>query len=98
MPAFAALRRHRRLPKPSTLVEWAARVGYGARGFVYLSAGLLTLPTLARDPRIRMVAAAEGVVRPTKALGCTRIVSRNGIQIGFIPRFTSLTITRITAI
>ncbi len=24
-------------------VEWAARIGYGARGFVYLSAGLLTL-------------------------------------------------------
>jgi hypothetical protein len=50
MPAFAALRRHRRLPKPSTLVEWAARVGYGARGFVYLSAGLLTL--LAATDRI----------------------------------------------
>jgi hypothetical protein len=50
MPAFAVLRRHRRLPKPSTLVEWAARVGYGARGFVYLSAGLLTL--LAATDRI----------------------------------------------
>lgn len=33
----------RRVPRLATLVEWAARVGYGARGFVYLSAGLLTL-------------------------------------------------------
>lgn len=33
----------RRTPRLATLVEWAARVGYGARGFVYLSAGLLTL-------------------------------------------------------
>lgn len=43
----AATRRHvplaGRTPRLSVLVEWAARVGYGARGFVYLSAGALTL-------------------------------------------------------
>ena len=31
----------RRTPRLATLVEWAARIGYGARGFVYLSAGAL---------------------------------------------------------
>lgn len=33
----------RRVPRLATLIEMAARVGYGARGFVYLSAGALTL-------------------------------------------------------
>jgi hypothetical protein len=33
----------RRVPKLTTLIEGAARAGYGARGFVYLSAGALTL-------------------------------------------------------
>src|SRR5690606_35862257 len=33
----------RRMPRLAVLIEWAARIGYGARGFVYLSAGALTL-------------------------------------------------------
>jgi succinate dehydrogenase hydrophobic anchor subunit len=33
----------RRVPPLRVLLEWAARLGYGARGFVYLSAGLLIL-------------------------------------------------------
>lgn len=33
----------RRVPPLHVLLEWAARVGYGARGFVYLSVGLLIL-------------------------------------------------------
>jgi len=33
----------RRVPPLHDLVEWAARLGYGARGFVYLSVGLLIL-------------------------------------------------------
>ena len=33
----------RRVPRLQVLIEWAARVGYGARGFVYLSVGLLIL-------------------------------------------------------
>ena len=33
----------RRVPPLHDLLEWAARIGYGARGFVYLSAGLLIL-------------------------------------------------------
>ncbi|WP_395946006.1 DUF1206 domain-containing protein [Brevundimonas sp.] len=33
----------RRTPPLASLIEGAARVGYGARGFVYLSAGALTL-------------------------------------------------------
>jgi succinate dehydrogenase hydrophobic anchor subunit len=33
----------RRVPPLHVLLEWAARLGYGARGFVYLSAGLLIL-------------------------------------------------------
>ena len=33
----------RRTPPLAVLIEGAARVGYGARGFVYLSAGALTL-------------------------------------------------------
>lgn len=33
----------RKVPKMPVLLEWAARVGYGARGFVFLSAGLLIL-------------------------------------------------------
>ena len=32
-----------RVPRLAVLIEWAARMGYGARGFVYLSAGALTL-------------------------------------------------------
>lgn len=32
-----------RVPPMQTLLEWAARFGYGARGFVYLSVGVLTL-------------------------------------------------------
>lgn len=39
-----------RTPPLTRLIEWAARVGYGARGFVYLSAGALTL--LAANDRI----------------------------------------------
>lgn len=33
----------RRVPPLSILIEFAARVGYGARGFVYVSIGVLTL-------------------------------------------------------
>lgn len=33
----------RRVPPLHVLLEWAARLGYGARGFVYLSVGVLTL-------------------------------------------------------
>ena len=33
----------RRVPPLHDLLEWAARIGYGARGFVYLSVGVLTL-------------------------------------------------------
>ncbi|MDQ3124607.1 MAG: DUF1206 domain-containing protein [Pseudomonadota bacterium] len=33
----------RRVPPLPDLLEWTARIGYGARGFVYLSAGLLIL-------------------------------------------------------
>ena len=33
----------RRVPDLPVLLEWASRVGYGARGFVFLSAGLLIL-------------------------------------------------------
>jgi len=33
----------RRVPPLQDLLELAARVGYGARGFVYLSVGLLVL-------------------------------------------------------
>lgn len=32
-----------RAPKRASWIEWAARLGFGARGFVYLSAGALTL-------------------------------------------------------
>lgn len=48
----------RRLPPLATLVEWAARVGYGARGFVYLSAGALTL--LAATDRIGEAVGTSG--------------------------------------
>lgn len=34
---------HRRTPRFSVMVEYAARIGYGARGFVYVSLGVLTL-------------------------------------------------------
>ena len=47
-----------RLPPLATLIEWAARVGYGARGFVYLSAGALTL--LAATDRIGDAAGTSG--------------------------------------
>lgn len=40
----------RRTPRLHVLIEGAARIGYGARGFVYLSAGALTL--LAATDRI----------------------------------------------
>ena len=33
----------RRVPPLHDLIEWAARIGYGARGFVYLSVGVLIL-------------------------------------------------------
>lgn len=33
----------RHVPPLHELIEWAARIGYGARGFVYLSAGVLIL-------------------------------------------------------
>src|SRR5690606_21210477 len=33
----------RRVPPLPVLTEWAARIGYGARGFVYLSVGVLAL-------------------------------------------------------
>nr|WP_209282460.1 DUF1206 domain-containing protein [Brevundimonas alba] len=33
----------RRVPPLKELIEWAARIGYGARGFVYLSVGVLVL-------------------------------------------------------
>lgn len=33
----------RRVPPLPVLTEWAARIGYGARGFVYLSVGVLVL-------------------------------------------------------
>jgi hypothetical protein len=33
----------RRIPPLPDLLEWAARVGYGARGFVYLSMGVLVM-------------------------------------------------------
>jgi hypothetical protein len=48
----------RRVPRLATLVEWAARLGYGARGFVYLSAGALTL--LAATDRIGQAAGTGG--------------------------------------
>lgn len=48
----------RRIPKLTTLIEGAARVGYGARGFVYLSAGALTL--LAAVDRIGDAVGAGG--------------------------------------
>ncbi|WP_439478197.1 DUF1206 domain-containing protein [Brevundimonas sp.] len=37
----APLLRH--VPPLHNLIEWVARIGYGARGFVYLSAGVLIL-------------------------------------------------------
>lgn len=37
---FAILRR---VPPLQTLLEWAARIGYGARGFVYVSIGIVAL-------------------------------------------------------
>ena len=50
----------RRIPKLTTLIEGAARVGYGARGFVYLSAGALTL--LAATDRIGDAAGSSDAV------------------------------------
>ena len=50
----------RRVPPLATLVEWAARAGYGARGFVYLSAGALTL--LAATDRIGDAAGSSDAV------------------------------------
>lgn len=56
--AAADLGRSLHVPPLATLVEWAARVGYGARGFVYLSAGVLTL--LAATDRIGEAVGASG--------------------------------------
>ena len=47
----------RRVPALERLIEWAARVGYGALGFVYLSAGVLTF--LAATDRIRDAAGSK---------------------------------------
>jgi hypothetical protein len=47
----------RRVPPLPDLLEWAARVGYGSLGFVYLSAGVLTL--LAATDRIRDAAGSK---------------------------------------
>lgn len=47
----------RRVPPLNRLIEWAARVGYGALGFVYLSAGVLTF--LAATDRIRDAAGSK---------------------------------------
>ncbi|HZV83957.1 MAG TPA: DUF1206 domain-containing protein [Brevundimonas sp.] len=46
----------RRVPALDRLIEWAARSGYGSLGFVYLSAGVLTL--LAATDRIRDAAGS----------------------------------------
>lgn len=48
------------LPSWSGVVEGAARVGYGARGFVYLSAGALTL--LAAADRFDEAAGSSGAI------------------------------------
>jgi hypothetical protein len=45
------------VPRLNRLIEWAARVGYGALGFVYLSAGVLTF--LAATDRIRDAAGSK---------------------------------------
>lgn len=47
----------RRVPKLDQLIEWAARAGYGALGFVYLSAGVLSL--LAATDRIGDAAGSK---------------------------------------
>jgi len=54
---FPALKR---TPRLATLVEWAARAGYGARGFVYLSAGTLTL--LAATDQIGNASGSSGAI------------------------------------
>ncbi|WP_312599665.1 DUF1206 domain-containing protein, partial [Brevundimonas sp.] len=48
----------RRMPRLHVLIEAAARIGYGARGFVYLSAGALTL--LAATDRIGEAVGTSG--------------------------------------
>ena len=48
----------RRTPRLHVLIEGAARIGYGARGFVYLSAGALTL--LAATDRIGEAVGTSG--------------------------------------
>lgn len=50
----------RRVPPLRDLLEWAARLGYGARGFVYLSIGALTL--LAATDRIGDSVGSRGAV------------------------------------
>jgi hypothetical protein len=50
----------RRVPKMPVLLEGAARVGYGARGFVFLSAGLLIL--LAAVDRIGESVGTRGAI------------------------------------
>ncbi len=47
----------RRVPPLQDLIEWAARIGYGALGFVYLSAGVLSF--LAATDRIRDAAGSK---------------------------------------
>lgn len=47
----------RRVPALDRVIEWAARIGYGSLGFVYLSAGVLTL--LAATDRIRDAAGSK---------------------------------------
>lgn len=47
----------RRVPPLHVLLEWAARVGYGSLGFVYLSAGVLSL--LAATDRIGDAAGSK---------------------------------------
>jgi hypothetical protein len=50
----------RRTPKLSTLIEWAARFGYGARGFVYLSVGVLIV--LAATDRVGEAVGTKGAI------------------------------------
>jgi len=47
----------RRVPALHQLIEWAARIGYGALGFVYLSAGVLSF--LAATDRISDAAGSK---------------------------------------
>lgn len=55
---FQRAKRHASNWPVAEAVEWAARVGYGARGFVYLSAGALTL--LAATDQIGSAVGSSG--------------------------------------